>query len=853
MTTLPVTRLARRPHRTKTKTASTAATLAALLVTLSGPSPAAGQTATQKPFLPAWETPDEKQPTPQQVFKNATFRNNHPEMYAVTEPPAQPVHFYAEFAPVDAIYYAWFSGWADDFFYAMTEAVSTHEPTVEIGLMVDDANAEQDLRSAIQTYGGDPNHPSYIDMSAWPHYGQYALDSIWVVDSGPYWVLDGTGTLAVVDPRYYFDRTNDDAIPYKLADLLGLTDYRPDLDYEGGNIMSDGNGTCFSTTAHVIRNLPHSQADVEQMLADYLGCEKMIWVERLIGEGTGHIDMFAKMLDPTTIIVGEYEPTQDSENAQLLDATAAMLASETNLDGDPFTVVRIPMPDNSNRSVWRTYTNSVQVNDLIMVPIYTNEQSNEAAALQVYQTVLPGTTVVGIPADEIITAGGAVHCVTRTRPVATHADLEPQLADECGGDWQCVTGCGDLDYTGECVYNHSVYCDNQTDLVVDDCSAQGEVCGWDISNDYVNCVQQGCGTVTAEGECRTVDGVDFAIWCQDSYPLVERCDPQQDCVLDPNLGKYHCSSCQDECQTGDTGCSADALASWTCGEAGDGDDCLEHVYTDCPAQHECDQGTCMPSCTDECSTGDVGCSADALASWACGEAGDGDDCLEQVYTDCPTDTQCQSGECVAGCADECQTGDTGCSADQHASWTCGEAGDGDDCLDRVFSDCPTNTHCDGGECVDGCIDECQTGDTGCSADQQSTWSCAEADDGDDCLDRVFSDCPTNTHCDGGECVDGCIDECTSGQTGCSADGLSNWMCGEAGDGDDCLDRVESACAEGESCQGGECVVNAPSSRSGCGCRIDGQANSRGSTAFGTILGLLTLLGLFLLVARKRVV
>ena len=54
----------------------------------------------------------------------------------------------------------------------------------------------------------------------------------------------------------------------------------------------------------------------------------------------------------------------------------------------------------------------------------------------------------------------------------------------------------------------------------------------------------------------------------------------------------------------------------------------------------------------------------------------------------------------AGCFSECaSTGEVGCSADQSARWTCGEAGDGDPCLEQTFTTCSGSLRCVGGQCV----------------------------------------------------------------------------------------------------------------------------------------------------------
>lgn len=616
-----------------------------VVVFLGFPKAAWAQDQTERPRLPVWKLPSERWPTSTRMRKNAQFRTDHPELYAITEPPAQPVRLYAEHDPVDAVYLTWFPGWEDGFFFEIFDNIATYEPTVTMYMLMDDTTHEQTIRGIISSRGGDPNQATWIHLDAWPHYQAFTLDSIWAVDWGPFWVLDGNGVLASVDPKYNFARVNDDAVPAKLADMMGINDYRPDVMYDGGNLQSDGAGLCLSTWSHVVESIPTMPWDTEQMLAEYLGCLKVIWLDTLHEEWTGHMDMFIRMVDATTIMVGEYDPADDGFNAQVLDENAARIAAETNLNGDPLNVVRIPMPDNANRSVWRTYTNSVIVNDLVLVPVYAQESSHEAEALTVYQNAMPGKTVVPIDSDGIIQSGGAIHCVTRTRPAASHTRMEPTVDYRCSGAWYCVDGCGELDFAGLCVGPVQVYCDNGQ-VVQEDCRDTGEVCGWDAANDYVNCVSAGCGAVTAEGECRTVGGAEFAIWCENNYPLVQRCPPGVGCAVNAVSGHVECQGCMDECQAGEQGCSADRTRSWICAEAGDGDDCLERVFTDCSANARCENGECVTLCEDECRAGETGCGPGSNEWWTCGEADDGDACLETVSELCPADHTCSDGTCV---------------------------------------------------------------------------------------------------------------------------------------------------------------------------------------------------------------
>ncbi len=76
------------------------------------------------------------------------------------------------------------------------------------------------------------------------------------------------------------------------------------------------------------------------------------------------------------------------------------------------------------------------------------------------------------------------------------------------------------------------------------------------------------------------------------------------------------------------------------------------------------------SCTNECKAGEVGCSEDFGASWACGEAKDGDPCFEKVVTACTGAFKCAAGQCT------CAVGwSKVCVADAaHEQDSCGKLG-----------------------------------------------------------------------------------------------------------------------------------------------------------------------------------
>jgi len=241
------------------------------------------------------------------------------------------------------------------------------------------------------------------------------LDSVWMRDYGPWWTYTEDGEREVVDLDYNRPRPNDDKFPSALAAKYGIPAHVLDLILPGGNLILDGHGVAimtdvtFDSSQGGDPNLTIPQ--LEGFMRDYFGCTKVIILRDMNQDGTGHVDMFCKLLNDTTFIVGRYANPSDGApgNAAILDEAAARLASETNGKGEPFTVHRIPMPPRRYGTTY-TYTNSLICNNSVLVPVYGH--ATEEEALNVYRSILPGYDVKGFDCNSIISANGAIHGIT---------------------------------------------------------------------------------------------------------------------------------------------------------------------------------------------------------------------------------------------------------------------------------------------------------------------------------------------------------------------------------------------------------------------------------------------------------
>lgn len=256
---------------------------------------------------------------------------------------------------------------------------------------------------------------------------EHAFNSVWMRDYGPQSIyLNEVDSLVLVDWRYNRPRPMDDRLPRALAWHLGLPlltmDQAPyDLVHIGGNFITDGQGTAFSSQLVVEENAPHArfnqtardEAGIDSLMAQFLGIHRYHKLAALPYDPIDHLDMHMKLLNERTLLVGEYPPgiadgPQIEENLHHLQASVST----------PYEVLRMPMPafqgryPDSGQSPYLTYTNAVFVNRTLLVPIY--DLPSDSLALALYREALPGYRVVGIDCRPIITAGGALHCVTRT-------------------------------------------------------------------------------------------------------------------------------------------------------------------------------------------------------------------------------------------------------------------------------------------------------------------------------------------------------------------------------------------------------------------------------------------------------
>lgn len=354
--------------------------------------------------------------------------------FGITDPPSLPVRAMAEWEEMQAMVVTWRS-------YKPILAKIVQAVKDEIRVVIINSNLAA-CQSELTGYGVDWQTGNVEFLQA-------QSNSIWIRDYGANPVyLNGVDSLALVDWIYNRPRPLDDIVPDAVGGYFGLPVYSTteapyDLTHPGGNNFSDGMGTNFSSKLVLDENgvnnqwgtSNHTEEGVDSIMQRFYGIDRYIKFTNLPYDGIHHIDMHMKLLNETTLLVGEY-PEGVPDRAQIEANIQYLLDNFTTPFGTPYRVVRIPMPPENGQypsmgAPLRTYVNSFIVNKTVLLPTY--ELQYDTTALRIWREAMPGYDIVGINCNNIIPAGGAIHCIVKEVGVQDPLLIQHQPLEDVTG------------------------------------------------------------------------------------------------------------------------------------------------------------------------------------------------------------------------------------------------------------------------------------------------------------------------------------------------------------------------------------------------------------------------------------
>lgn len=215
--------------------------------------------------------------------------------------------------------------------------------------------------------------------------------AIWARDNTPIPVLlssnEGTTKWGAVDAVYYGGDEPDSV----LAGWFHIPLFKNPYEFEGGNFVPDSKGNCVIVNKYAAQQIPDS------VFTNTYGCKNLVRLKHVAG--IGHADERVKFINEKIVL------TDTESYVPQLSA----LGYEVRL---------LPMPQGGE---YRTYVNSLSLNEKIFVPVFN--ENNDDEALSVYRDL--GLDVVPVNSQVLSDYGnGSVHCITMTYPKMDYSELK---------------------------------------------------------------------------------------------------------------------------------------------------------------------------------------------------------------------------------------------------------------------------------------------------------------------------------------------------------------------------------------------------------------------------------------------
>lgn len=275
----------------------------------------------------------------------------------------------------------------------------------------------------------------------------------WARDYGPTFVRNQKGEIRGIDWGFnawgglvdglYFPWDLDNGMARKFCDLIQKDVYdKRDFILEGGSIHVDGEGTAMVTESCLLssgRNPKLSKAEIEEVLKQYLGVEKVLWLPRgiYLDETNEHVDNICAFSEPGKVLLAWTENEKDPQY-EMSKAVLTYLENETDAKGRKLKVIKLPLPtpilmkeeeckgldlcegEPTRRPGDRlaaSYVNFYISNGAVIVPGFHDSQ--DEVAVRILKEAFPKREVIQIYARDILIGGGNIHCITQQIPKST--------------------------------------------------------------------------------------------------------------------------------------------------------------------------------------------------------------------------------------------------------------------------------------------------------------------------------------------------------------------------------------------------------------------------------------------------
>lgn len=231
----------------------------------------------------------------------------------------------------------------------------------------------------------------------------YSKD-IWAVDYMPVQIDHNDFVQFLYNPDYLkpkkWHKTISDGA--QIAESLGITPKASALILDGGNVVNSSNKVILCDKV-LKENKSFSRLDILSELKCIFCLDEAFLIPQQPGDFIGHADGMIRFIDDHTVLINDYSREKGSYQDNVKAAIKA-----TGLDS-----VTLPYNPYQNKTMTQAngiYINYLQMEDLIVMPIYGMQEDHEAFRLM--EAMFPDSTIATIDCNDIANHGGVLNCIS---------------------------------------------------------------------------------------------------------------------------------------------------------------------------------------------------------------------------------------------------------------------------------------------------------------------------------------------------------------------------------------------------------------------------------------------------------
>jgi len=234
---------------------------------------------------------------------------------------------------------------------------------------------------------------------------------IWCRDYMPVQTESGKFIQFTYEPSYLMGKKEweESRSDVKLVcKMNGIDATESDINLDGGNVLICNKRAIISDRIYS-ENPQKTKEELVEKLSELLGCEIII-IPALKSQDedlTGHADGMVRFVDRNTILGNERLPNEYKYMKQGLQKA---------IDTYNLTYIDVPFfedkdPDHPLSAIG-IYVNYLEVNNLIVVPVFNHEKEKNKKAVDIIQKAFPNKIIETINYDDVAKEGGLLNCTT---------------------------------------------------------------------------------------------------------------------------------------------------------------------------------------------------------------------------------------------------------------------------------------------------------------------------------------------------------------------------------------------------------------------------------------------------------